>query len=205
MIFASRQDAGLQLGRYLLRGGLEVDHVLGLPRGGVVVAVEVAKLLHCIPGALIVRKIGHPRAREFAVGALAEEGVLILDGEIAGSLVEEELRGVIEEETRRLKEYEVRFHSLPRPNYAGQTILLVDDGLATGATMEAAAVSARRQGARRVVAAAPVSSPAALRRVQRVADRVEVLMVDPDFRAVGAYYALFDQTTDLEVVALLGL
>jgi predicted phosphoribosyltransferase len=176
-----------------------------LPRGGVVVAAEVARMLHLRLDLLIVRKIGHPLHREFAVGALAEHGVILLDETLVSRdpAVRAELDEVIEEEKERLRGYHARFHPDGGPQLAGKQVLLVDDGLATGATTEAAVLSARKQGARRVVVAAPVASANAVERLGRVADEVQVMWVDPDFEAVGRYYEEFTQTTDHEVLELL--
>ena len=204
-MFVSREDAGQQLARLLKHQGVQADLVLGLPRGGVVVAAEVARLL-CLPlGVLIVRKIGHPLHREFAVGALAEGGVVVLDEAVIGTnpIIRSELAEVIEEEKERLHGYESRFHQDGAMNLDGKTVLLVDDGLATGATTEAAVLSARKQNAGRIIVVAPVASTNAVERLQRVADDVLVLLEDPDFDAVGRYYQVFSQTTDEEVLGLL--
>jgi predicted phosphoribosyltransferase len=205
MRFASRRDAGRQLGQHLRELGTEVDLVLGLPRGGVVVAAEVARHLARPLDALIVRKIGHPWHREFAVGALAEPDVVILDNASVGKnpIVRLQLDGVIAEETERLQAYRSRFHTATAPVLEGKTVLLVDDGLATGATAEAAVVSAKRQKAHKIVVATPVASTSAVDRLTRVADDVVALLVDPDFGAVGQYYDEFEETTDDEVLALL--
>ena len=179
--------------------------VLGLPRGGVVVAAGVARSLRLPLDVLLVRKIGHPRHREFAVGALAENGVIVLDEEVIGTnaVIRAELEPIIEEEQERLRSYQARFHPGGAPVLAGKTVLLVDDGLATGATMEAAVLSVRKQNARTIVVAAPVASASAVERLARVADEVRVLKMDPDFEAVGQYYDVFTQTTDEEVLEVL--
>jgi len=205
MRFASREDAGRQLGQHLQKQGAELDLVLGLPRGGVVVAAEVARLLNRPLDALIVRKIGHPWHREFAVGALAEPDVVVLDEGSVGKnpVVRFQLDEVIKEETERLHEYRSRFHTAMAPVLEGKTVLLVDDGLATGATAEAAVLSAKQQKARRIVVATPVASIGAVERLTPVADDVVALVVDPDFGAVGQYYVEFEETTDEEVLALL--
>lgn len=205
MRFASRTDAGQRLGRHLAEQGISADLVLGLPRGGVVVAAEVARELKRPLDVLIVRKIGHPWQREFAVGALAEPDVVVFDESFKwkNPLARAELDGVITEEMERLREYRLEFHRATLPVIEGKTILLVDDGLATGATAEAAVISAKQQKAGRVIIAAPVASDHAVQRLRRVADGVMVLFEDPDFEAVGQYYARFSQTTDVEVKALL--
>jgi putative phosphoribosyl transferase len=205
MVFTSRQDAGRRLGRWLLGRGVKADVVLGLPRGGVVVAAEVAWTLMVPLDVLIVRKIGHPLHREFAVGALAEGGVVVLDEAVIGAnpAVRAELEAIIEEEKARLQSYQGRFHLGGVPSLADKRVLLVDDGLATGATTEAAVLSARRQRARGITVAAPVASTSAIARLQRVAEDVLALWPDPEFDAVGRYYDIFSQTTDEEVLAVL--
>ena len=204
-MFASREDAGLKLGRCLQDQGVRADLVLGLPRGGVVVAAGVARALHLPLDVLLVRKIGHPWHREFAVGALAENGVTVLDEDVIGTnaVIRTELEPIIKEEKERLRSYQARFHPEGAPALAGKIVLLVDDGLATGATTEAAVLSVRKQNARTIVVAAPVASTHAVERLARVADEVRVLRMDPDFEAVGQYYDVFIQTTDEEVLELL--
>jgi len=193
------------LGRSLKDQGVRADVVLGLPRGGVVVAAAVARVLGLPLDVLIVRKIGHPRQREFAVGALAEPGVMLLDESVIGGdpIIREELKTVIQEEKSRLASYQARFHLHGVPALSDKAVLLVDDGLATGATTEAAVLSVKKQKARTVVVAAPVASTNAVQRLSRVADEVRVLCVDSDFDAVGRYYDVFSQTTDEEVLELL--
>jgi predicted phosphoribosyltransferase len=205
MKFASRTDAGRRLGRFLDEQGVGADLVLGLPRGGVVVAAEVARALQRPLDVLIVRKIGHPWQREFAVGALAEPDVVIFDESIKwkNPLARAELDDVIAEEKERLREYRLQFHRDPAPVLEGKIVLLVDDGLATGATAEAAVLSAKQQKAKRVIIAAPVASTHAVERLRRVADGVMVLFEDAGFDAVGQYYGEFSQTTDAEVMTLL--
>ena len=205
MTFASRSEAGQRLGRHLVEQNVRADLVLGLPRGGVVVAAEVARILKCPLDVLVVRKIGHPGHREFAVGALAEESTLVLDEEVINrtGVSPADLQEVIAEEMARLSEYQARFLRANRPLLKDKIVLIVDDGLATGATTEAAVRSAKNRGAAQVIVAAPVASDNALERVGRVADKVIALMVDPDFDAVGRYYRSFPQTTDEEVQAIL--
>jgi predicted phosphoribosyltransferase len=204
-MFASREDAGRRLADYLRWEEVRTDLVLGLPRGGVVVAAEVARVLQVPLDVVVVRKIGHPWQREFAVGALAEGGVVVLDKQtiLNNLLLRGELDRIIEEERERLQSYQARFHPEGGINAMGKDVLLVDDGLATGATTEAAVLSMKKQQARRVIVAAPVGSTNAVQRLQKVADDVRVLWVDPEFDAVGRYYDSFSQTTDEEVLGLL--
>jgi predicted phosphoribosyltransferase len=205
VMFASREDAGQRLSEYLKEQKLTADLVLGLPRGGVVVAAEVARALQLPLEVLIVRKIGHPFHREFAVGALAEQGVVLLDEGAVGRspAVRAELNEIIEEEKERLRGYHARFHPEGSPKLTGKKVLLVDDGLATGATTEAAVLSLQKQHARKITVTAPVASANAVQRLAAVADDVRVLWVDPDFEAVARYYHEFSQTTDQEVLELL--
>jgi putative phosphoribosyl transferase len=205
MTFGSRQEAGRKLGQYLTERGVTPGIVLGLPRGGVVVAAEVAHQLHSPLDVLVVRKIGHPLFREFAVGALAEDGVVVLDESVLqrSRVDRENLGDVIEEETHRLEGYQNRFARSDRPTREGQVIIIVDDGLATGATLEAAVRCARQQDASRIVVAVPVASTSGAARIARVCDQFYALWTDPTFEAVGQYYDLFRQTTDEEVMELL--
>jgi putative phosphoribosyl transferase len=205
MIFASRQDAGRRLGKWLYQRGLTADLVLGLPRGGVVVAAEVARELNLPLDVLVVRKIGHPQQPEFALGALAEPDSIFLNEESLREfpVTEADLNNVIAAEKAHLLDYRRRFHLSDMPALAGKTVLLVDDGLATGATAQAAAISVRKQNARRIVIAAPVASTNAVDRLRRVADDVEVLSEEPGFLAVGQYYREFAPTEDAEVISLL--
>jgi predicted phosphoribosyltransferase len=204
-MFASREDAGRRLGQQLLTDAVQADIVLGLPRGGVVVGAEVANILQIQLDVLIVRKIGHPLHREFAVGALAEPDVVVLDQSVVGRnpLLHFQLKQVIAEEQERLQRYGQIFHHDGLPALTGKSVLVVDDGLATGATTEAAVEAVKRKGSRRVIVAAPVASTNALERLNRIADDVRILLVDPHFDAVGRYYDSFSQTTDEEVMDLL--
>jgi predicted phosphoribosyltransferase len=205
MTFATRAEAGRLLGRYLEARKVQADLVLGLPRGGVIVAAEVARTLHLPLDVLIVRKIGHPWQREFAVGALAEPDVVLLDSSVANAdpAVHRALKDIIREEMERLQRYRATFHLVPLAAFHGKAVMLVDDGLATGATTEAAVLAARKQGAARVLVATPVASDYAVRRLGKVANEVIALHVDEDFDAVGHYYDAFDQTSDEEVLRTL--
>ena len=207
MLFDSREDAGVKLGEHLVEQHVSADLVLGLPRGGVVVAAEIARILQLPLNVVVVRKIGHPRHREFAVGALAEGDVVVLDSLAIEKtqVLKDELEEVLFEEKARLREYQLKFGETETADFSNRTVLIVDDGLATGATTEAAVLSARKRNARNVFVAVPVASDNAFERIRRVADQVLTLLVDPDFDAVGRYYRHFSQTTDEEVIELLNL
>jgi putative phosphoribosyl transferase len=204
-VFESREDAGRRLAALLRKSQQEIDLVLGLPRGGVIVAAQVAHELHRPLNVIIVRKLGHPQHREFAVGALAEPDVTILNEAALGwnPVVRAQFKAVVKEETRRLSEYRSRFHLQAAPVLKGKMVALVDDGIATGSTMEAAARGVRARGASRIIVAAPVASESAVTRLRAVADEVKVEIEDPELEAVGRYYDRFEQTTDEEVIACL--
>jgi putative phosphoribosyl transferase len=205
MTFASRDEAGRKLSQLLLDRGLKADIVVALPRGGVVVAAPVARLLKLPLDTLVVRKIGHPGNREFAVGALAEEGVAILDEEVIAAMVSsrEDLDRVVCEERQRLELHLNKFHPNGQLDVRNKAVLLVDDGMATGATTEAATVSLLAKAAFSVVVAVPVASTHAIERLKRVADDVVALLVDPHFDAVGQYYKSFPEVADDTVVKIL--
>ncbi len=208
MIFRDRSEAGKLLGQKLqlelTAFQLNEGVVLGLPRGGVVLANEVARLLHLPLDIIVTRKIGAPFNPEYALGAINEEGDLIMEREDERYLDRENLNRLIENEkselVRRLKLY--RGNKAPL-NLKGKVAILVDDGVATGATMMAAARSAKKKGAARVVVAVPVISKEALERLQFETDKIIFLHL-PDFLgAVGAFYLQFDQVTDQEVITFL--
>jgi putative phosphoribosyl transferase len=202
MIFESREEAGQRLGQLLREKGIAPDLVLGLPRGGVVVAGQVAEVLQCPLDVLVVRKIGHPWHREFALGAMAEDGTVLLDA--ASEWIDSpELNAVIAEERTRLRDYSIRFHPTGPLSLQDRRVLIVDDGLATGATTEVAVRSARKQAAAQVIVAVPVASDSAVHRLAKVADQVVAVTVDPGFQAVGLYYHSFEQSTDDEVLSIL--
>ena len=205
MTFLSREDAGRKLGERLRENSVAPELVFGLPRGGVIVAAGVAQVLDRPLDVIVVRKIGHPRHREFAVGALAEGVVIVLDEEAIAStqVARDELEKVIAEEKDRLREYQLKFRRESSAQLAGKSVCVVDDGLATGATAEAAVLSVRKRAANQVVIAAPVASESAFARLGRSADEVIALLVDPMFDAVGRYYEKFEQTTDEEVIEIL--
>ena len=201
-VFADRTEAGRRLAS-ALEGHLGPGAlVLGVPRGGVVVAAEVARALTLELDAVIVRKIGAPGQPEYAIGAIDEDGRVI--GVRPGMADEVYLRRAAEEGraeiARRLAAYR---GERPRPRTTGREVVIVDDGIATGFTVKAAVESIRHRGAVRVVIAAPVAPPGAVEDMSRVADEVVVLDEPYGFRAVGQFYRDFDQTTDAEVVRLL--
>ncbi|MHB1235559.1 MAG: phosphoribosyltransferase [Microbacteriaceae bacterium] len=209
-LYDDRQDAGGQLATLLAGyGGVDGLLVLGLPRGGVPVAAEVAKALGAELDVLIVRKIGFPANPEVAMGAIAS---------IAGAIEIVRNRGVLEHGRRwaeiftaeaTAQEAELRRRQaayraqLPQLSVAGRVVVLVDDGMATGATMRAAAAAVRRAGPKRLVVAVPVGLPGSLEGLPGLADEVVCAWTPASFLAVGQAYRVFDQTTDEEVRRIL--
>ncbi len=179
--------------------------VLGLPRGGVPVAAKVANDLHAPLDIVLVRKLGAPGQPELAIGAIAGGGVLVINENILSAAANAgEIRDEIHRQRAELNRRESVYRNghLP-PAVAGRTVILVDDGAATGATMLAAVRAMRKQSAKRVIVALPVASEEAMRALGDEADEVHCLLTPPIFRAVGEWYESFGQTTDTEVCALL--
>jgi putative phosphoribosyl transferase len=206
-IFPDRAEAGRLLGVKLSKyaGAADVI-VLGLPRGGVPVAYEVARALRVPLDVFIVRKLGVPGFEELAVGAIASGGVRVLNEEVASALPNADV--IIEAVTQRESaELERREHEYrdgrPAPELQNKTVILIDDGLATGATMRAAVKALRQRGAAKIVVAVPVGPPDTCKEFEDVADEVVCASAPEFFQAVGQYYEDFSQTSDEEVRDLL--
>jgi len=205
VFFANRCDAGRRLAAQLHPFETHRPIVLGLPRGGIPVAYEVAHALGAPLDLLMVRKLGAPGQPELAIGAVAP-GIVVLDDETIALLrvPEDYVARVRVQETHALEDGLRRFRGTrPFPDVAGRTVILVDDGIATGATALAAVDAVRAHGAARVVVAAPVAAPDAVTRLRAAADDVVVLETPPAFQAVGYWYSDFTATTDDEVRQML--
>lgn len=204
--FRDRSDGGRALARRLRQYALRPEAlVLALPRSGVVVGFEVARALRLPLDVLVVRKLGIPGHAELAMGAIASGAQIVNDDVvralgIPGTAVEETIEREQRELARRERAY--RAGHLP-PTVQGMTVLLVDDGLATGSTMRAAIASLRQQRAARIVAAAPVGAAETCAELEDDADEVVCVHAPMEFHAVGAWYADFSQTDDDEVRRLL--
>ncbi|CRX38235.1 phosphoribosyltransferase [Estrella lausannensis] len=207
MIFQDRIHAGLSLAKALSSLNSQKDTlVIGIPRGGVIVAKEVADALHLPLDIICPRKIGAPYNPEFAIGAVTESGEAYIDPDLVRRLGidKEYLDEKIAEESKRAAERLRLFREGMSPrDILNKTVILVDDGLATGATVKAAIVSLKKEGASRIVVAVPVSPPDTASEIKALADELIALHVDPGFMAVGQYYRNFSETTNSDVLQIM--
>jgi predicted phosphoribosyltransferase len=205
--FRDREEAGQYLAERLPRYANAPDAVvLGLPRGGVVVASEVARKLGLPLDIFLVRKLGVPGYEELAMGAIASGGVRVMNEDVLRqiSVSESTIEAVTRREERELVRREAAYRgNRPRLDVRGLTVILVDDGLATGATMRAAVKALRRQGPKRLVVAVPTAAPDTCDEFRTEVDEILCAMTPTPFHAVGAWYEDFSQTTDEEVQQLL--
>ncbi len=206
-VFRDRSEAGRLLATKLLAFAGEPDVVvLGLPRGGVPVAFEVAQVLAAPLDVFLARKLGVPGHEELAMGAVASGGVRVLNHDVVDRLgiAPEEIDAVVAREVAELARREQLYRGgRPPPEVDGRTVILVDDGLATGATMRAAIAALRQLGPARIVVAVPTAARDICAELKNQADDVICYMTPEPFFAVGRWYEDFGQTTDQEVGALL--
>jgi putative phosphoribosyl transferase len=207
VLFEDRADAGRKLARKLLDYADHTDViVLGLPRGGVPVAFEVAKALHAPLDVFLVRKLGVPGHRELAMGAIASGGVHVLNQGVVRSLAisPDAIEKVAEREREELERREQTYRGdRPAPDVSGRTAILVDDGLATGASMRAAVTALRAREPARIVVAVPTAPPETCAEFEAEVDDILCATTPQPLMGVGAWYSDFSQTTDEEVRALL--
>ncbi|MCW4355146.1 phosphoribosyltransferase family protein [Hoyosella sp. YIM 151337] len=206
MTYTNRRQAGAVLARELGELAEKSPVVLGLPRGGVPVAAAVAEELHADLDVIVVRKLGVPFHRELAMGAVGEDGVEVLNDEVISSLkvTSEDIALTEQRELQELARRSARFRQgAARIPLEGRDAIIVDDGIATGATAAAACEVARAHGARKVVLAAPVAASQAIRRLRDHADSIVCPQITPDLGAVGLWYEDFRQVQDSEVVEIL--
>ncbi len=207
MRYRDRTEAGRRLAERLAhyRGSSDLL-VLGLPRGGVVVAYEVARALNAPLDVFVVRKLGVPGQEELAMGAIASGGLRVLNPTVVNlwGIPESVIEEVAEQERLELERRERVFRgSRPAPEISGRTILVVDDGIATGSTMRAAVAALRTRRPARIVAAAPVAAPQAVEMLAQDADEVVCDFTPEPFYSVGLWYDDFPQNSDEEIRALL--
>ncbi len=205
--FHNRTEAGQLLAEKLITYLNQPDVlVLGLPRGGVPVASEVAKALNVPLDVFVVRKLGLPHHPELAMGAIASGGVRVFNSDVVNSLriPDEVIDAVSAQEFAELQRREKAYRDdLPSPDVEGKTVILVDDGIATGSTMLASIAALRQLNVARILVATPVVPASAYYEIRRVADEVVAVMMPEDFYAVGQWYEDFSQTSDDEVRQLL--
>ena len=205
--FRDRREAGQMLAKKLSRYANRPDViVLALPRGGVPVAYEVAQALGVPLDVFLVRKLGLPGYEELAMGAIASGGVRVLNEQVVNSMgiPENVIDAVASWEQQELERRERVYRGdQPPPDVRGKTVILVDDGLATGATMQAAVRALRQQEQRRIVVAVPTAAPETCEQFKREADEAICAITPEPFYAVGLWYEDFSQTTDEDVRELL--
>lgn len=205
--FRDRRDAGVQLAEKLMHYACAPNVlVLGLPRGGVPVSYEVARILHAPLDVFVVRKLGVPGHRELAMGAIASGGIRVVNREVIEALGISPImvEAVAMSEQQELERQERSFRGdVPFPDMKGRAVIVVDDGLATGSTMRAAVLSLRQRAPASIVVAVPVAAAETCRALRTEADEVVCLNTPPDFHAVSLWYEEFSQTTDDEVRSLL--
>lgn len=205
-MFQDREDAGKRLAEALAESGITFDLVLGIPRGGVVVAHQIADYFQCPLDVVMARKIGSPTNLEYAVGAVTPDGEILLEERLREYLgideetIELSARRVHQEINQRLSKYRSGKEEEP---LAGRRILLVDDGIATGFTIKAAVAYLRRRGAAYIAVAVPVTAPEAYEGLKDSVDGFFSLMMPEAFYAVGQFYRDFSPTDDSEVIKLL--
>ncbi|REK11858.1 MAG: phosphoribosyltransferase [Actinobacteria bacterium] len=208
-VFENRIEAGRVLASQLQRfAGRDDVIVLGLPRGGVPVAAEVASALDAPLDVLLVRKVGTPGHPELAMGAVASGGIFVPNDRILRltDVSESELDSTVETKKRELRYRETKFRGdRAAPEVENRTVIVVDDGVATGSTMKAALRALRRRGPKKIIVAVPVAPKETLEQLETLADDVICVLTPPNFAAVGQWFVDFDQTSDQTVRQLLDL
>lgn len=207
-MFADRDEAGCELARHLIVLRDQAPVVLALPRGGVPVAARIAEALNAPLDLMLVRKIGVPGHHELAVGAISgpDGQTMVTNPDVAlmARLDARDLEQLAEAERAELRRRHALYLKDRAPiDLAGKTVILVDDGIATGATAKAALLAIRKAAPKRIVLAVPVASTEAVAALQPLADDIICLAIPPMFRAVGAHYRNFPQVEDAEVIDIL--
>jgi len=207
-LFANRIEAGKRLASALSDFAGTKGVVLAIPRGGVVVGFEIARALSFVLDVIVPRKIRAPNNPELAIGAVTEDGTMILDQdlvkylEVSEAYIQKESKYQQSEIKRRIRLYR---GNIGRISLKNLNVIIVDDGIATGSTMKAALASVRKSGAKKVVIAVPVGPSSTIRELENQADQVVCLYTPEPFQAIGEFYEDFSQTTDEEVKKLLKL
>jgi len=207
MIFKDRKSAGRKLAKELKDyKGRKDCIVIALPRGGVVLGVEVSQYLNLPLDLVVPRKIGAPGNSEYAIGAITEDGERIINEPevknlgISKEFLEKEIKKEMKEAQRRIKLYRGKSE---KNNLSNKTVILVDDGIATGLTMKAAIKSVKKKGAKKIIIAVPVSARDSIREISNTVDNVVCLHAPAFFGAVGVFYRQFSQVEDEEVIQMM--
>lgn len=204
--FSDRKDAGKQLASALTDFSFKEGMVLAIPRGGVVVGYEIASALNFKLDVIVPRKIGAPDNPELAIGAVTEDGTMILDDSlimylgVSNDYIYQESERQKQEIRRRQNFYR---QGVSEPEIKDKNVIVVDDGIATGYTMKAALASVRNRGAATLTVAIPVGPPSTIKELEGQADNIVCLYTPEYFQAIGQFYSDFSQTTDEEVIELL--
>jgi predicted phosphoribosyltransferase len=204
-ILQNRVEAGKQLASAMKTADKDAI-VLAVPRGGVVVGFEVAKALGISLDVIVTKKIGAPDNPELAIGAVAEDGTFFVDEDLVHRLFvpNEYVAAEVERQRQEIQRRLVRYRGdIPYPSLKNREVIVVDDGVATGSTLKAALRLVRHKGAKTVTVAVPVGPPDTIRELEKLADRVVVLLTPEPFYAIGQFYVDFSQTSDEEVIELL--
>lgn len=206
LVFKNRQDAGIRLSQKLFPYKNGQTIVLALPRGGVVVGYEIAKMLNVPIYPIIIRKIGLPYNPEFAIGGVGEDGTVYLDDNTIKTyeVTKEQIEKIIERERVEIQR-QIRLYrnDVPLPSLRNKTVLLIDDGSATGISMRTALEVVIKQKPEEVICASPVCSSESISLLGLLAKKTICLLIPSDLSSVGSYYSDFSQTTDEEVISLL--
>ncbi|TFV94551.1 phosphoribosyltransferase [Algoriphagus kandeliae] len=200
-MFKDRKDAGLKLGEALLSYQKDNPIVIGIPRGGIETAFYVAQKLHAEMVPIISRKLGHPQQPEFAMGAIAEDGSYYLSPWAKSEISADDLEFVKNKEKEEIKRrVQLLRHGKPIPNLKDRTVIVVDDGIATGSTLFATLKLCQNQHPKKLIVAAPISGIDAAKQLVKMADKVLILEIPEDFRAVSQGYERFSNLNDEETL-----
>jgi len=206
MLFKDRIQAGQKLAEKLLEYKDKNVIILAIPRGGVVVAYEIAKVLNAPLDLIIPRKIGAPYQPELAIGAITQDGTIILNEDIVSYLPipENYIKNEAERQKKEIERRLIKYRgNAIEPNLENKIVIIVDDGIATGATMLAAIASIRKKKPSKIVVAIPVAPPESLEKIKEYADEIICLQTPEPFFAIGQFYERFEQLEDEEVIDIL--
>lgn len=203
MLFVNRKDAGIQLAKLLLEKNTKADIVITIPRGGVPVAMEIAKEMDLPIQLCLIRKLGHPIDSEFAIGAVSATGMLVNNKDVEWEK-SPDFTTLIQKERKRINEMTEKFNHVINPTeIRNKHTILVDDGIATGTCMELAIQELKEAGVATITVATPVCPKNTYNKIKKMADDFTTCMVPERFIGIGGYYKDFEQVSDDEVISIL--